>query len=226
MENKKKHPAVKMKAKRAKLLAKLKYCCIPATKIKTEIVEYEDGTKQVVNPKIKPNGNGPFGKASDDYKELRAERKKYLRNNFRQKKRRKQPWYMLTRGKCYNYEQRKEPYGSRTDYFKVESEYAQLYKRIIVPKFTREELIIRLLSAKMNDWEKKDPMPSKEDLFYWEEIKPWVNRYQATHSRVAGKLGLLSLKKIPKFVEESYHKYDDRIGKEYNEYWNKKMKAA
>lgn len=223
---KKKHPAVKMKAKRERKLAILKHCCIPATKIKTEIVEYEDGTQQVVNPKINPNGNGPIGKASDDYKELRAARKEYLRKHFKQKKRRKQPWYMLTRGKCYNYEERKTQYGTRTDYFRVESEYSQLYKRTIVPKFTKEELTIRLLSAKMNDWEKKDPMPSKEDLFYWEEIKPWINRYKDAHTRIAGKMGLLSNINIPDFVTKSYDKYDYKINEEYEKYWREKAKSA
>lgn len=221
-----------MKAKKVKLLKALKHCCIPATTIKTKTVEFEDGTKQVVNPNIKPNGNGPFGKAADYYKELRAKRKKYLSTNFSgkiircHKKKSKQPWYTLRRGKCYNYEERKQSWGSLLKAFRVESEYYSMYKRTIVPKFTREELTIRLLSAKLSDWEKKNPMPTKDNMFYWEEIKPWINRYQDAHSQIAGKMGLLSLKKIPDFVNESYHKYDYKIGDEYNEYWNEKAKAA
>ena len=230
-ENKtQKFPAVKMKAKRAKLLASLKHCCIPSTLVTTQEIEYEDGSKQIVNPQIKPNGNGPIGKAGDHYKELKAERKKYLNAHFSGKAikghrvKRKQPWYTLTRGQCYNYEEQKASWGAHTNHFRVESEYSKLYKRTIIPKFTREELTIRLLSAKMEDWEKRNPKPSKNDMFYWQEIGPWVNRYQAAHSRVAGKLGLLSSPKVPDFVKESYYKYEIQLNKDYEEY--NKAKAA
>lgn len=233
MENSKntKYPAVKMKEKRNKKLLRLKHCCIPATCVKTETIELEDGTTMVVNPDIKPNGNGTFGKAGQSYKDLKKARIKSLKSLFIKKGngyckiRRKQPWYTLMRKKHYIYEERKESYGSRTDYFKKKSEYFSMYKRTIIPKFTREELIIRLLSAKLADWEKKNPRPSKDSMFYWQEMKPWINSYQAAHSAITGSMGLLKKTPLPEFVKESYEKYEKEFNKEYEEHWQK-QKAA
>lgn len=230
-KNKKiKHPAVKMKKKKAKLLAQLTYCCIPATVVKTEVVEYENGTKQVVNPDIKSNGNGTFGTAGKYYKEIKAKRVTYLNEAYSgksvkgHKRRRKQPWYMLTKGKCYNYEERKTPYGTRTDSFRVKSEQKIFHDMYNIPKLTKEELVTRLLSAKMQDWEKKHPKPSKDDLFYGQEIRPWVNQYQQKHSQVAGSLGLLS-GKVKQWVKDSYEKYEKEMQEEHKKQWQNKQAA-
>lgn len=244
-KNKTKHPAVKAKAKAAKKLAELKHCCIPKTVVKTEVVEYEDGTTHVVNPNIKPDGNGKFGKEGDYYKELKAKRVEYLKNNYSGKIikghriRRKQPWYMLTRGKCYNYEEREFSWGKCTKAFRVKSESKMFHDNTIVPKFTKEELIIRLLSTKLKDWETKNPKPSKEDLFYWQEIKPWINNYQQYHTKITRQMGLLgkvgnvfqkstnstTSTKLANFVKESYLKYETEFKKEYEEHWNKQNAA-
>ena len=230
-KNKKiKHPAVKMKKKRAKLLAQLTYCCIPATVVKTEVVEYEDGTKQVVNPDIKSNDNGTFGTAGKYYREIKAKRVAYLNEAYSgksvkgHKRRRKQPWYMLTKGKCYNYEERKTPYGTRTDSFRVKSEQKIFHDMYNIPKLTKEELVTRLLSAKMQDWEKKHPKPNKDDLFYGQEIGPWVNQYQQKHSQVAGSLGLLS-GKVKQWVKDSYEKYEKEMQEEHKKQWQNKQAA-
>lgn len=230
-KNKKiKHPAVKMKKKRAKLLAQLTYCCIPATVVKTEVVEHEDGTKQVVNPDIKSNGNGTFGTADKYYREIKAKRVAYLNEAYSgksvkgHKRRRKQPWYMLTKGKCYNYEERKTSYGTRTDSFRVKSEQKIFHDIYNIPKLTKEELVTRLLSAKMQDWEKKNPKPSKDNLFYEQEIGPWVNRYQQKHSQVTGSLGLLS-GKVKQWVKDSYEKYEKEMQEEHKKQWQNKQAA-
>lgn len=244
-KNKTKHPTVKAKAKTAKKLAEIKHCCIPTTVVKTEVVEYEDGTTHVVNPNIKPNGNGKFGKEGDYYKELKAKRVEYLKNNYSGKIikghriRRKQPWYILTHGKCYNYEEREFSWGKHTAAFKIKSERQIFHERTIVPKFTKEELIIRLLSTRLKDWETKNPKPSKDDLFYWQEIKPWINNYQRHHTKITGQMGLLEKvgnlfqeskslpisKKIADFIKESYKKYEEEFNKEHEEYWNKQNAA-
>ena len=237
MENKKekiKHPAVRMKKKQARKLAELEHCCIPATVVKlAEVKDEETGEViQVVNPDIKSNGNGTFGKEGAYYKELKAKRQEYLNKNYSgraikgHKIRRKQPWYMLTKGKCYNYEERTTSWGKMTKAFRVESEYSKMYKRTKIPKLTKEELTIRLLSARMKAWEIKNPMPPK-DMFYWQEMKPWISRYQQKFSQVAGAMGLLNGPgKMPKKIKEMYEMYEKQFNEEHNKHWAEEHKAA
>ena len=233
-KNKKiKHPAVKMKKKRAKLLAQLTYCCIPATVVKTEVVEYEDGTKQVVNPDIKSNGNGTFGTAGKYYKEIKAKRVAYLNEAYSgksvkgHKRRRKQPWYMLTKGKCYNYEERKTPYGTRTDSFRVKSEQKIFHDMYNIPKLTKEELVTRLLSAKMQDWEKKNPKPEKDgNLFYSQQIDPWIAEYEAAHDKIVKQLGIEKYtKRVTDFILDSRNKHSKERIEERNQEWQNKKAA-
>lgn len=236
MEEKKqkiKHPAVQMKKKQAKKLAKLKHCCIPSTVAKTQTVEYEDETKQVVNPDIKLNGNGTFGKEDGYYKELKAKRQKYLNENYSGKTikghkiRRKQPWYMLTRNKCYNYEEKKLDWGTETKAFRVESEYSKMYKHVEVPKFTKEELVIRLLSAKTNKWEKKNPKPEKEgNLFYSQQIDPWIAEYEAAHDKIVKQLNIEKYtKRMTDFILDSRSKHSKERIEERNQEWQNKKAA-
>lgn len=236
MEEKKqkiKHPAIQMKKKQAKKLAELKHCCIPSTVAKIQTVEYEDGTTQVVNPDIKSNGNGTFGKAGEYYKELKVKRQKYLNENYSgktikgHKVRRKQPWYMLTRNKCYNYEEKKFDWGTETKAFRVESEYSKMYKCIEVPKFTKEELIIRLLSAKTNNWEKKNPKPEKDgNLFYSQQIDPWIAEYEAAHDKIVKQLGIEKYtKRITDFILDSRSKHSKERIKERDQEWQNKKAA-
>ena len=232
-KNKTKHSAIKMKAKKAKLLARLTYCCIPSTVVKTQTIEYEDGTAQVVNPDIKPNGNGTFGKEGEYYKELKAKRQKYLNENYSGKTikghkiRRKQPWYMLTRNKCYNYEERKFDWGTKTEAFRVESEYSKMYKRVEVPKFTKEELVIRLLSAKTDKWEKKNPKPEKEgNLFYSQQIDPWIAEYEAAHDKIVKQLDIEKYtKRMADFILDSRSKHSKERIEERNQEWQNKKAA-
>lgn len=231
MEEKKiKHSAIRMKKKQAKKLAELKHCCIPSTVVKTETVEYEDGSIQVVNPDIKSNGNGTFGKAGEYYKEIKAKRVKYLDASYSgktvkgHKKRRKQPWYMLTSGKCYNYEERHASFGAHTKCYRVKSEQKIFHDLYTIPKFTKEELTIRLLRARMKAWELKNPMPPK-DMFYWQEMKPWVNRYQQKLSQVAGAMGLMK-DNLPTYFNEMYNKYEIQFNEEYAEHQKEINKAA
>lgn len=233
-KNKKiKHPAVRMKKKRAKLLAQLTYCCIPATVVKTEVVEYEDGTKKVVNPDIKPNGNGTFGTAGKYYREIKAKRVAYLNEAYSgksvkgHKRRRKQPWYMLTKGKCYNYEERKTPYGTRTDSFRVKSEQKIFHDMYNIPKLTKEELVTRLLSAKMQDWEKKNPKPEKDgNLFYSQQIDPWIAEYEAAHDKIVKQLGIEKYtKRVTDFILDSRNKHSKERIEERNQEWQNKKAA-
>ena len=80
--------AVRMKKKTLKKLNDQKHCCIPEyIKAPTEDVEYKC----------------PF----IDIKKARIA---YLKTHYRAKKKRNAPWYMLTSGKCYNYEERQKSF--------------------------------------------------------------------------------------------------------------------
>lgn len=236
MEKKKekiKCPAVRMKKKQARKLANLKHCCIPATVVKlVEVKDEETGEViQVVNPDIKSNGNGTFGKEGAYYRELKAKRQEYLNKNYSgktakgHKTRRKQPWYMLTKGKCYNYKGKTATWGKMSKTFRVESEYSKMYKCTEIPKLTKGELTIRLLSARIKAWEMKNPMPPK-DMFYWQEMKPWINRWQHKFNQVAEVLGLLSGKKMPENIKEMYESHEKQFNEEYKQHWAEENKAA
>lgn len=78
-----------------------------------------------------------------NYKNIKKKREEFLKKSFSgicrfyskqsQKRQfvrtRKTPWYMLTCGKQYNYEERKFPGGAHTGYFRVDSEMKELAKK-------------------------------------------------------------------------------------------------
>lgn len=81
---------------------------------------------------------------------------------------RKTPWYMMTTGKQYNYEERTMPYGQCVNYFRVKSE-AAIFNNCH-HRLSHEQYLKRLIEAKLKDWEKKHPRPipysdTEKDLF-------------------------------------------------------------
>lgn len=157
-------PAVKMKARKAKILAANLHCNIPKNCPPAKVLE-----------------------ADYPYQDMRNARKKELRRHSRTPTghiRLKTPWYMLTKGKVYRYETHKESWGDNTAWFKVESESSRLYKKTIIKKFTRDDLAIGYLSSRMEDWKKLHPEPKKDDLFYNEEHPKWASEYEEHHDKV------------------------------------------
>ena len=112
-----------------------------------------------------------------NYRKLKEERIQYLKNNYSGKKNtiRKTPWFMLTKGKQYNYEQRKETWGKQTDYFKVDSEMKKLTKKYVILRGIRGEYkYTGYIEHKLNKWIKKHPKPCDErDLFAQEYLTQW-----------------------------------------------------
>lgn len=93
-------------------------------------------------------------------------------------RKRKQPWYMITSGKQYNYEQRTEPYGEAVQYYRIKSQAAKAYEKTVNKKLTHEEYKKRLIQAKLNDWIRKNPCPidttsQQKDLFESEYLPKW-----------------------------------------------------
>lgn len=181
-ENRTHHKAVHLLAKRAATLAAIALCCIPTCTAKLVEVEYEDGTTTMVNPDIKPNGNGrKVGPASSAYTEIRDARKKYLREHYRTRTRSKTPWYMLTSGKCWNYEAQlnKESLDSDTNRMCKLSEQGEFHNKYKIPKFTREQYIIGTVRDRVRQWEIQHPAPQKmidgtKNAFYDQEHSQWI----------------------------------------------------
>lgn len=125
------------------------------------------GKNCIVNTDIEASGNGK--KWTDEntkwYSEIREARKKYLKEHYsgrrsgRHFKKRKQPWYKLTCGKCYNYEERKTSFGVMTDVFRVSSEMKVMNERLNPKKMTQQEYWEKLTQHKLNKWIRKNPAP-------------------------------------------------------------------
>ena len=101
----------------------------------------------------------------------------------RRNTKRKTPWYMITTGKQYNYEERKEPYGTAVKYYRVRSQAAKFYDKTIIRKMTHENYVELLINAKLQDWIKKHPCPIdvhsiQKDLFEDEYMAEWNENKQ------------------------------------------------
>lgn len=160
-------PNKKIKARRAKWLADMHHNNIPKS----------------ASPAKELNADDYYAKLRDARK---AELKKFSDSPARHTKSKK-PWYMLSKAK-YHYETHHEEWGDHTAWFKVESESTRLYNKTIPKKFTKNDLVIGYLDKKMEDWQKKHPMPNKDDLFYKEEYPKWQAEYETQHDRVVKSL--------------------------------------
>jgi hypothetical protein len=119
--------------------------------------------------------------ALEYYRETKKRIEEWNKKHYSGKRfaKRKQPWYMITTGKQYNYEERTMPYGQCVDYFRVRSEAARFNQR--TGKLTRSQFLDRLIQAKVDDWERKNPKPIKQDstqkdLFENEFMNEWYEK--------------------------------------------------
>lgn len=112
-----------------------------------------------------------------NYTKIKNNRIEFLNNNFSGKKhkKRKTPWYMLTSGRVYNFEQHSEKFGQCVDFYRVDSETKKLNKKnTINKKLKRAEFMEAMAQHKLAKWIKKHPAPCDErDLFKYEFLDPW-----------------------------------------------------
>lgn len=112
-----------------------------------------------------------------NYTKIKNNRIEFLNNNFSGKKhkKRKTPWYMLTSGRVYNFEQHSEKFGQCVDFYRVDSETKKLNKKnTINKKLKRAEFMEAMAQHKLAKWIKKHPAPCDErDLFKHEFLDPW-----------------------------------------------------
>jgi len=107
------------------------------------------------------------------YNTVKNNRKKYLNEHFRIRSK-KQPWYMLTKGKCKNYEERMKSWGACVDYFDVPSETKVMSERVVIKRIGSANFMERMAQHKLAKWVRKHPAPCDEmDLFKSEFLEPW-----------------------------------------------------
>lgn len=124
------------------------------------------------------------------YQDTKKARIDYLNQHF-SKRKKNRPWYMLTTGKCWNYEERKLSWGTETKKWKVPSEIATLNNKFTVTKATEQLLI----EHKMNRWDKRHPRPCEDDdLFKEEFLNKWQYERQAFEYAIKKQLEPLVIK--------------------------------
>lgn len=107
------------------------------------------------------------------YNTIKNKRKEYLKTNFSGRSK-KQPWYMLTKGKCKNYEERTMSWGQCVNNFKVPSETKIMNERLVIKRMGKAAFMESVVQHKLTKWVRKHPAPCDEsDLFKKEHLDPW-----------------------------------------------------
>ena len=107
------------------------------------------------------------------YNTIKNKRKEYLKTHFSGRSK-KQPWYMLTKGKCKNYEERAMSWGQCVNNFKVPSETKVMNERLVVKRMGKAAFMESVVQHKLTKWVRKHPAPCDEkDLFKKEFLDPW-----------------------------------------------------
>lgn len=153
-----------------------------------------------------------------NYKNIKKKREKFLKNHFSglRNAKRKTPWYMLTSGKQFNYEERKETWGTILDYFRVDSEMKELEKKNSIPRGVRGECKLELYTKhKLNKWIKRNPKPCDDrDLFADQYLPEWENRKKEAIQRIEKQV-----KAIYTFNPIRFRIYSDiKKGSEYSHF--------
>lgn len=122
-----------------------------------------------MNKNLQPNIPDPIV----IYNTVKNNRKKYLNEHFRIRSK-KHPWYMLTKGKCKNYEERMKSWGACVDFYDVPSEIKLLHKKNTNKRIGKAKFMEGMAQHKLARWVRKHPAPCDEsDLFKNEFLKPW-----------------------------------------------------
>lgn len=122
-----------------------------------------------MNKNLQPNIPDPIV----IYNTVKNDRKAYLKAHFSIRFK-KQPWYMLTKGKCKNYEERMKSWGACVDFYDVPSEIKLLHEKNTNKRIGKAKFMEGMAQHKLARWVRKHPAPCEEtDLFKNEFLKPW-----------------------------------------------------
>lgn len=159
-----------------------------------ESIKYDTSVKKCIIPEF--CGTHEYSDTNEHVFELEEQKKKrieYLKSHYSgtyaggQSRygfvKRKQPWYVLTKGKCYNYEEREAKWGTYTRPFRVKSEQGTFHDKYLLPKLnkTSAAYMEAYVQDKLKKWEKKNPRPipqgeDKNDLFTSQYIPDWEKK--------------------------------------------------
>ena len=92
------------------------------------------------------------------YNTVKNNRKAYLKAHFSIRSK-KLPWYMLTKGKCRNYEERIKSWGACVDYYKVSSETKVMSERLVIKRMGKAAFMESIAQQKLEKWVRKHPAP-------------------------------------------------------------------
>lgn len=225
--------------------------------------EYEMyGHKIMCNSSITKNGNGKWSdEFIKEYRKIKDARIAYLNSHYSGKyaaydkdgigipqhgfRKRKQPWYMLTKGKCYNYKERKVGDTTIAKPWRVESEISYFNDKYTPKKMKFAEKMERYTQEKLKKWEKRNPCPvsnddKEKDIFESQIIPEWKYKRDCALERIRDfvvsvfdKLQLSGRYKVNenKFVEKEITKIKDVDGEghkvnELNDKTSKLLKKA
>lgn len=125
------------------------------------------------------------------YKEQRNAALKTIKENKTYKyKGKRKPWYVLDSRKTRHYEERKQSYGNRIDYFRVPSEASMMYNKTVYHLNNGSAWYMeQLVQHKLARWERKNPCPVKEDqnppdIFEQEYVVPWKAKREIALERI------------------------------------------
>ena len=122
------------------------------------------------------------------YRKRKDDRINYLNNHYsgHSNTKRKKPWYTMTSGKCYNYEERTESWGQCVNLYRVHSEIGKLNrKNTPIKKMGRADFMERMSQHKLSKWINKHPEPDyKQDLFPKEYRKAYQDAKDQALARI------------------------------------------
>lgn len=122
-----------------------------------------------MNKNLQPNIPDPIV----IYNTVKNNRKAYLKAHFSIRFK-KQPWYMLTKGKCKNYEERMKSWGACVDFYDVPSEIKSMCEKNTNKRIGKAKFMEGMAQHKLAKWVRKHPAPCDEsDLFKNEFLKLW-----------------------------------------------------
>lgn len=172
----------------------VKNCIKTSSSVKLESIKMF-GHHIMCNTSVTKDGNGKWsGEFIKEYRKIKDARIAYLKSHYSGKyaacdkdgvgipqhgfRKRKQPWYMLTNGKCYNYEERKVGDTTVTKPWRVESEANHFNGKYTPKKMKFAEKMERYTQEKLKKWEKRNPCPvsnddKEKDLFESQIVPEW-----------------------------------------------------
>lgn len=181
-----------------------------------------EGIKHVENaPIVYKDGGGKLqgACAPKEYQEMKKARIEYIDGHFSRNKSgrgytktmRKDPWYKLVKGKCYNYETRHFEWGDATKNYRVKSEAAMMYEKTLMHKPTVAERMNDHIDYKLSKWEARNPKPcGDDDMFKEQYIPQWEE-----NRKLAKEAIVKSVCKKQKL--EIWGRYENTIDKGYFE---------